>query len=146
MLLRIFWACALVATTVIIHAISLGAVLRTVQSGVPKARRRWAISRLLIRVTWSLLLVHIVEIALWGLFYFWQNCLPDAESALYFSGASYTTIGFGDVVLPKPWRMFGPIEGLTGMLMGGLSAGVFVTLVNGIFAADSSRRHETADR
>ena len=80
-----------------------------------------------------------------GLFYFWQNCLPDAESALHFSGASYTTIGFGDVVLPKPWRMFGPIEGLTGML-GGLSAGLFVTLVNGIFAADSSRRHETADR
>ena len=31
--------------------------------------------------------------------------------------------------------MFGPIEGLTGILMGGLSAGLFVTLVNGIFAA-----------
>ena len=90
-------------------------------------------------MAWSLLLVHIVEIAVWGLFYFWQNCLPDAESALYFSGASYTTIGFGDVVLPKPWRMFGPVEGLTGILMGGLSAGLFVTLVNSIFAADSSR-------
>ena len=42
---------------------------------------------------------------------------------------TYTTIGYGDLVLPKEWRLFGPVEGLTGILMCGLStAFLFATL------------------
>ena len=66
---------------------------------------------------------------LWGLFFWWQKCLPDAESSFYFSGATYATIGYGDLVLPREWRLFGPLEGLTGILMCGLStAFLFATL------------------
>ena len=61
--------------------------------------------------------------------------MPDAESALYFSGVSYTTIGYGDLVLLKPWRVLGPVEGLTGILMCGLSAGLFFALVTRIYAS-----------
>jgi hypothetical protein len=75
------------------------------------------------------LLIHLLEISVWGLFYLWQGCLPDAESALYFSAATYTSVGYGDLVLPKPWRMFGPLETLTGILMTGLSTGLFFALV-----------------
>ena len=59
-------------------------------------------------------------------------CLPDAESAFYFSGVTYATIGYGDLVLPEPWRMLGPIEGLTGILMCGLSTGIFFAMINRI--------------
>ena len=70
-----------------------------------------------------------VEIAVWALFFWWQQCLPDAESSFYFSGVTYATIGYGDLVLPKEWRLFGPVEGLTGILMCGLStAFLFATL------------------
>ena len=92
----------------------------------------WAIVWLLIRVTWFLILLHVVEITVWALFYLWAGCLPDAESAFYFSGVTYTTIGYGDLVLPKPWRMLGPLEGLTGILMCGLSAGLFFATVSRI--------------
>jgi len=71
----------------------------------------------------------LVEIAVWALFFSWQKCLPDLESAFYFSGVTYTTVGYGDFVLPKEWRLFGPVEGLTGILMCGLStAFLFATL------------------
>jgi hypothetical protein len=76
-----------------------------------------------------LFLIHLVEISVWGLFYFWQGCLPDAESAFYFSGVTYTTVGYGDLVLPKPWRMLAPLEALTGILMCGLSAAFFFAVV-----------------
>jgi ion channel len=33
--------------------------------------------------------------------------LPDAESSLYFSGVTYTTLGYGDLLLPNEWRLFG---------------------------------------
>jgi hypothetical protein len=91
--------------------------------------RFWPITWRLILVTWWLILLHLAEISLWGSFYHWQGCLPDAETAFYFSGVTYTTIGYGDLVLAKPWRIVSPIEGLTGILMCGLSASVFFAVV-----------------
>jgi hypothetical protein len=35
-------------------------------------------------------------------------------------------------VLPKPWRILGPVEGLTGIRMCGLSAGLFFALASKI--------------
>jgi hypothetical protein len=42
-----------------------------------------------------------------ALFYWWQKCLPDAETPFYFSGVTYTSVGYGDLVLPQEWRLLG---------------------------------------
>ena len=128
-------AAGLVAVTVAVHAIGFALVLRSLikSHAVPPAEP-WPITWLLIRVTWLLILIHVAEITVWALFYLWRGCLPDAESAFYFSGVTYTTIGYGDLVLPKSWRMLGPVEGLTGILMCGLSAGLFFATVTRIYA------------
>jgi hypothetical protein len=42
-----------------------------------------------------------------ALFYWWQKCLADAESPFNFSGVTYTTVGYGDLVLPQEWRLLG---------------------------------------
>ena len=83
-----------------------------------------------------------------GLFYLWWGCLPDAESAFYFAGVTYTTIGYGELVLVKPWRMLAPIEGLTGILMCGLSTGFFFAVVNYIHQSLHTRTSgdSTTDR
>jgi zinc transporter, ZIP family len=62
-----------------------------------------------------------------------SHARPDAEPAVDCSGVAYTTVGDGDLVLAKPWRLLAPIEGLTGSRMGGLSMGVCgVAVVNRI--------------
>ena len=135
MLAVILTAAVLVAITVAIHAAGLGLVLsHLLKSHALPPTRPWPITLLLIRLTWLLILIHLAEIAVWALFYLWQGCLPDAESAFYFSGVTYTTIGYGDLVLPKPWRMLGAIEGVTGILMCALSAGLFFATVTRIYA------------
>jgi Ion channel len=76
-------------------------------------------------------------------FYHLRGCLPDAEAAFYFSGVTYTTVGYGELVLTKPWRLLAPIETLTGILMCGLSASFFFAVVVGIDRArppDNYRR------
>ena len=133
MIVTLVIAAALVGITVLAHASGFTVLLRALMkshAGLPT--RPWAIVWLLIRVTWFLILLHVVEITVWALFYLWAGCLPDAESAFYFSGVTYTTIGYGDLVLPQPWRMLGPLEGLTGILMCGLSAGLFFAMVSRI--------------
>ena len=124
-------ASCLVATTVIIHAAGLGVLLSQVlrSTQLPETRF-WPITWVLIRIAWWLILVHIVEIAVWALFFWWEGCLPDAESSFYFSGVTYATLGYGDLLLPKEWRMFGPLEALTGSLMVGLSIAFFFAVLS----------------
>jgi hypothetical protein len=69
----------------------------------------------------------------WGLFYLWSGGMPDLHSALYFSCVTYTTTGYGDLVLPKAWRVLGSIEALTGVLMCGWSTGFFFAVVSRIY-------------
>src|SRR5687768_11221490 len=140
MLQPVIFAAALVAATVAVHAAGFGLVLTTLvkRRAAPPATF-WPITWLLVRLAWVLMLIHLVEVGVWALFYRWQNCLPDAESALYFSGVTYTTLGYGDVVLPKEWRLLAPVEGLTGILMCGLSAGLFFATVTAIYIPRATR-------
>jgi Ion channel len=131
MLANLSIAAALVAITVTIHAAGLGMVLsHTLHSTERPDTRFWPITWLLIRIAWLLLVIHVFEIAVWALFFWWEKCLPDMESSFYFSGVTYATIGYGDIVLPEEWRLFGPIEGLTGILMCGLSTAFFFVIVS----------------
>ena len=126
---------SLVSITVSLHAIGTTALLRTllVSHGWKNPGYVNFIS-LLISLTCWLLFCHMVEIAVWALFYWWQGCLPDAESAFYFSGITYTTVGYGDLILPPSWRMLAPIEALTGILMCGLSTGLFLAVLQRRFS------------
>jgi len=132
MLIELLIALFLVATTVAIHAAGLGKLLSHVlHSRVrPEDTRFWPITWLLIRIAWLLIVIHLSEIAVWALFFWSAKCLPDIESSFYFSAVTYATIGYGDLVLPKAWRMLGPIEGFTGILMFGLSTAFFFIVVS----------------
>jgi hypothetical protein len=124
-------AVGLVVVTVAIHALGFHVLLRVmIRLHALTASGLQHITPWVIGMTCWLVLVHLIEISVWGLFYFWRGCLPDAESAFYFSGVTYTTVGYGDVVLPKQWRMLAPIEALTGILMCGLSSGLFFAVVS----------------
>lgn len=126
MITRILIALALVAITVAIHAAAISIALRHELRFPDRLEPSfWPITWLLIRIAWLLILFHLCEIAVWSLFFWWQNCLPDAESSFYFSGVTYATLGYGDLVLPKEWRLFGPLEALIGSLMCGLSVAFF---------------------
>lgn len=130
-------ACLLALLTVWMHAAGLALLLRywtRVHSHPPSTS--FAITRSLLHVIGWLILLHLGEITVWGLFYLWRGCFPDVESAFYFSGVTYTTIGYGDLLLAKPWRLLAPLEGLVGILMCSLSTGYFFVVVNRILQRD----------
>ena len=80
----------------------------------------------------AILLLHVFETAIWAGFYRQWDLFPDFETAWYFSLTSYSTIGFGDVTLPQRWRLFGGIEGITGVLLCGISTAFIFVIVNAI--------------
>jgi predicted outer membrane lipoprotein len=95
---------------------------------------------LLIAAFSAIITLHMLEVVIWAVFYFGNSLFQDFETALYFSITSYTTIGFGDVVLPRAWRMLGGIEGVTGVLLCGLSTAFVFAIVNAMFQVRLQRR------
>jgi Ion channel len=135
MLLRLIQGIALLGLTVAIHAAVLGAMLhrfqKAIQTGSPPGFI--ATSWLLTRVASVTVLAHLLEIAIWAGFYYWKEALPSLETSFYFSSVTYATIGYGDIVLPQPWRVLAAMEGLTGILMCGWSGAFFFAAVNRLY-------------
>ena len=69
-----------------------------------------------------LMLAHMIEIAMWAGTFLRYELFDSVETALYFSSASYTTLGFGDVLLPENWRLLAGSIAANGLLLFGLSA------------------------
>ncbi len=94
---------------------------------------------LMVRLTAAMIGLHLLQILLWAGFYRWF-CLPSWESAIYFSTASYSTVGSNDVVLPQFWRTMGPVESVVGVLMSGLSAACLFAAVLRLIAPQDGGR------
>ena len=130
MLSRLLIAWSLTALCVIVHAMGMTTLLRWKTLWVAQINGRyWFSTWLLIRTAGWIILLHLIEITFWAFFYAWRDAFPDLVSALYFSAVTYTTTGYGDLVLPQEWRLVGGVEALTGILMCGWSAAVFFTVV-----------------
>jgi len=72
--------------------------------------------------------LQAVVISLWASCYR-LLCFSSWGSAFYFSAASYSTVGYGDVLLPSKWRLLGPLEAMVGVLMCGISVGLIFALI-----------------
>jgi len=130
MLTNALSAVGLIVVTVLIHAVGFSTLLRVIRRSHALEKSGFRrVYPMVISLTCWLVLIHCIAISIWALFYFWHGCLPDAESAFYFSGITYTTVGYGDLVLPRPCRLFAPLEALTGTLMFGLSTGLIFAIV-----------------
>jgi voltage-gated potassium channel len=84
----------------------------------------------------AIVVLHGMMILLWAGFYR-TRCFPSWELAFYFSASSYATVGYGDVILPSMWRLLGPLESMTGVLMCGVSVCVLFALVTRLVERDT---------
>lgn len=96
----------------------------------------WHSALLMVRFAGAMTILHILEIMLWGWFYRWK-CFPSWGTSFYFSATSFTTVGYGDVLLPQSWRALGPVESLIGILMCGMSVSGLFAILTRILAAES---------
>jgi hypothetical protein len=91
---------------------------------------KWHFGLVIIANFIILVLLHVAEASLWAMFYYTRSLFSDFETSLYFSLVSFATIGYGDVLLPQRWRLLGAIEGISGVLLAGLSAAFIFAIVN----------------
>lgn len=125
----------MVALTVGIHLFGIALLLSVLRHHRARSRPTNELLRDGIGIVGAasgLFVLHAIEIWSYAALYGLTHALPDFETALYFSTSTYVTIGYGDVVLDRAWRIVGAIEGANGVILLGWSTAFFVAVVGRI--------------
>jgi len=124
------WGFVLLAFSLVIHGFGMVQTLHLTNS---LKQRFGATERLLSGIatlilgSWTIVAVHIVEIAMWACFFQWKQCFASFSTAIYFTGLQYTTVG-STLNLPTHWRLLEIMVSSAGLMGFAWSTGVLMTL------------------
>jgi voltage-gated potassium channel len=128
-------AVGLTFVNVVVHVSGfflLAALLRNARSDHVFSHSRRLMVPFLAAIVLLVIVLHLVEVAMWAAFSWWVGSFDDFRTALYFSLGSYSTVGAGELALPAEWRLLAGVEAIVGALMFGLSTALLFTVMNEI--------------
>lgn len=76
-----------------------------------------------------MLLGNFLQMGIWASLFVLLGEFETFAQALYFSGVTFATLGYGDVVLSPHWQLLSPLEAANGILMFGVSTAVMTAAV-----------------
>ncbi len=134
----------LIAVTVIIQAFFfyIAEVVLDKTSGWIHNRKRHlkAAFSLTVATLW-VMAAHSIGVWIWAFAFLQIGVFTTLEPSLYFSVVSFTTLGFGDVLLPTEWRLLAGLCAANGLLIFGLSTAFLVEFLRNF----SQARYQTLD-
>ena len=71
----------------------------------------------------------LLQVVVWGCLFLWLDEFTELYEAVYHSTVNFASLGYGDIVMSKPWKMLGPLEAINGVMMLGMSAAALVTIL-----------------
>ena len=128
--------------TIMIHALTYNWILnfipRVAALFTKFFRRVWK-APLLTFVVLFVITAIFADIWLWTILFLVLDSthLHDLETALYFASTSFSTVGYGDVVLGKDWRILGTICAINGMFLFGWSAAFIYEIMEKLYHDDA---------
>ncbi|MEL6687636.1 MAG: ion channel, partial [Pseudomonadota bacterium] len=78
--------------------------------------------------TWLLLGILII-VCLWTILFLALNVFSTGEESFYFSLVAFTTLGFGDVILPDQWRILSGFVAMNGFILFGLNTAIMLEVM-----------------
>lgn len=145
------WPAILTAGVVSLANLTLLALMAAgfVRRLLPAVRRMavrapfWGAAAVLGAALVALMATAVAQIALWAVAFVLCGEFAAFEDAFYHSAVNFTTLGYGDIVMSRRWRLLGPLEAANGSLMLGLSAAMLFTVLGQV--ADARRGQSAGD-
>lgn len=126
-------ATGMVSGTVVFHFLGLAALIAILNTPVPKRLRAgsgFQRALTILMTVFGLIAMHTVEIWAYASLYLVLGEFDDVQVALYYSATTFSTLGYGDVVLSSAHRTIGAIEGVNGFILIGWSTAFLVSVTN----------------
>lgn len=89
------------------------------------------VAAMMVASLWVMMIVTI-SITIWATAFRMLGLFPVLEEAVYFSLVVFTTLGFGDVLLPKEWRILGGVMAVNGLLNVGMLTAIMMETLRAI--------------
>ncbi len=135
MLLNIAIACCLFMGTTVIHAGGMMLAFRLMQFETEHPNK-WINLLPIVKVSNIVILMFLVSVAevlLWASVYIGLDAIEDLENALYFSMVTYTTLGYGDIVLQEKWHLLASFQAANGIIMFGWTTSIVIAVVTHVY-------------
>ncbi|WP_417482006.1 potassium channel family protein [Maricaulis sp.] len=139
MLAALFVSFLICSVTVVMHMIGLVLLMAFMRARSGRIRPQDNVLRqtgFIMLVVFGLFAIHAVEIWSYALLYLMLGEFSTFEGALYFATSTFTTLGYGDVLLGEKWRLVGAIEGFNGFLLIGWSTAFLVSVIGRLRAIE----------
>jgi voltage-gated potassium channel Kch len=135
MFVRLSLGAGLIAATVIIQALFMSAGLNTFKQIEELRPGAMASKPATTTVIWILFLLIpiILDVTLWATFYYVSGALASFEEALYFSTVTFTTVGYGDIVLDREWRQLATFEAVNGWIIFGWATALIMAVIQRLY-------------
>lgn len=138
----------LVFVTTIVHA---GSTVIALRSLAIFHSRRWHLQPhvsgaiLTAALVMMMSLVALLESLVWALTYLGVGAITGLEHALYFSIVTFTTLGYGDIVMDENWRLLAALEAANGIIMFGWTTALIFAFVQRVYSRLTSSRKEARE-
>ena len=127
---EIFWGALLVALTMAIHGFGMLLVLRINEYLKSRLDKKTGFMAGLVPIMFAsclILLIHLIEVIIWAVFFYWKGAFANISIAYYFALNEYTTVG-SKFNLPIQLRLLEGIISCAGLLAFALSTGILFRL------------------
>lgn len=130
-------ASALLVVNTIIHALAMTIAIRWSRhiAGLHPAHAFLPTARPMVvsAVVLLMFFASVVEVMTWAQVYQFLGAFKEAEPALYFSMVTYTTLGYGDIVLEGSLRLLSSFQAAIGIIMFGWTTAVVLAVVQRVY-------------
>jgi Ion channel len=133
MLMPFMVAAVLFFSSLLVYGTAIHLIVRVVVRLIRSGSRElgfWKSTAVMANVAAITAAAHLTQIALWAAAFLLCGQVSTLETAFYLSAQSYTSLGYGDVLLSERWRLLGPLEAINGLLFFGLSTAVLFAIMS----------------
>jgi voltage-gated potassium channel Kch len=135
MMQQVLIGTALMILTTFVHSgFTIGVLfsLRRLPLEFAGNRVHWMRASLVACLVLTMFLAALIEVALWAATYLWLDAIDGLEKAVYFSMVTFTTLGYGDIVLSERWRLLASFEAANGIILFGWTTALIFAVVQRI--------------
>ncbi len=132
----------MIAGTTVVHAVFIASAAVALRFIVRPARgvfRFFRDSAVLAVLALWLMAAHLFKIVMWAGIFLHNELFDGWEAAIYFAAACYTTLGFGDLLLPAQWRLLSGATAANGFMLFGLTTAFLFEVLRQLNLAGNHR-------